>query len=163
MSKRPLIMGAMPVGVFIDLQKAFDTVNHDILLTKLNYYGIRGTPLKWFQTYLNNRSQFVSINGIQSKTSKLSTGVPQGSILGPLLFLIYINDFNECIKHATTYHFADDTNLLEVNSSLKKMNKNINQDLASLVKWLRANKISLNTSKTELVIFKSKHKKIHHL
>ena len=139
---------------------AFDTVNHDILIAKLNYYGIRGTPLKWFKTYLTNRTQFVSINGITSSIRKLSTGVPQGSILGPLLFLIYINDLNKCIKYATTYHFADDTNLLEINKSLKKLNRNINSDLSSLVNWLRANKISLNTSKTELVIFKSRHKVI---
>ena len=152
--------GNYACGVFIDLQKAFDTVNHKILITKLRYYGIRGTPLNWFQTYLNNRSQFVSINGISSSIRNISTGVPQGSILGPLLFLIYINDLNKCIKHAKTYHFADDTNLLEVNSSLKLLNKNINHDLSSLVKWLRANKISLNANKTELVIFKSKHKKL---
>ena len=153
--------GNYACGVFIDLQKAFDTVNHDILLSKLKHYGIRGIPLKWFQTYLGDRSQYVTINGTSSTVKNITTGVPQGSILGPLLFLLYINDLNNCIKHATTYHFADDTNLLEINSSLKKLNKNINSDLSSLVKWLRANKISLNANKTELVIFKSKHKNIN--
>ena len=129
-------------------------------MSKLKHYGVRGIPLKWFQTYLCDRTQFVTINDTSSTIKRISIGVPQGSILGPLLFLIYINDLNNCIKHATTYHFADDTNLLEINSSLKKLNSNINSDLSSLVKWLRANKISLNANKTELVIFKSKHKKI---
>ena len=143
-------------GVFVDLQKAFDTVNHNILLTKLNYNGIRGSALEWFRSYLSNRSQFVSINDKLSTIKMLASGVPQGSILGPLLFLIYINDLHECIKHSTTYHFADDTNLLLISNSLKKLNKHINHDLSNLVHWLRANKISLNTKKTELIIFRPK-------
>ena len=146
---------------FVDLQKAFDTVNHEILLNKLEYYGIRGLPLKWFKSYLMNRRQFVFINGINSKTTFINTGVPQGSILGPLLFLIYINDLHKCINHATPYHYADDTNLLIISESLKKLNQKTNHDLSSLVKWLRANKISLNTNKTELIIFKSKRFRIN--
>ena len=109
--------------IFIDLQKAFDTVNHEILLNKLEYYGIRGLPLKWFESYLKDRTQFVFINGSNSKTKSINTGVPQGPIPGPLLFLIYINDLSRSIKHATTYHYADDTNLLLVNKSLKKINQ----------------------------------------
>ena len=142
-------------GIFVDLQKAFDTVNHDILLSKLSYYGVRGIPLQWFRTYLLHRKQFVNFNGTQSDVKMLSFGVPQGSILGPLLFLIYINDLNKSIKYADAYHFADDTNLLLISKSLKKLNKYINHDLANLVQWLRANKISLNTKKTELILFKS--------
>ena len=102
----------------------------------------------------------MSINNSNSLTQKLTCGVPQGSILGPLLFLIYINDFNCAIKHASAYHFADDTNLLLISKSLKTLNKQINHDLANVVDWLRANKISLNTKKTELVLFKSKQRKI---
>ena len=143
-------------GVFVDLQKAFDTVNHDILLTKLNYHGVRGIALKWFNSYLTNRSQFVSINDKLSIIRLMNCGVPQGSILGPLLFLVYINDLHECIVHSTAYHFADDINLLLINNSLKKLNKHINHDLSNLVQWLRANKISLNTKKTELILSKSK-------
>ena len=147
-------------GIFVDLQKAFDTVNHNILLAKLNYYGIRGLPLRWFESYLSNRTQFVSIDGFASTTKVISSGVPQGSILGPLLFLLYINDLNTCIRHATTYHYADDTNLLLVNESIKKLNQQTNHDLSSLVNWLRANKISLNTKKTEIVLFKNKYGRV---
>ena len=140
-------------GIFIDLQKAFDTVNHKILTSKLNHYGIRGTANEWFKSYLNNRSQYVSIQGFDSDIETIKHGVPQGSVLGPLLFLIYINDLNKAIKHSSVYHFADDTNLLNINSNPRHMQKQINLDLKFLYKWLLANKISLNCSKTELIFF----------
>ena len=131
-------------GVFIDLQKAFDTVNHDILIDKLSYYGIRGIPNQWFKSYLSNRKQYVSINGYNSDTMNIKHGVPQGSVLGPLLFLIYINDLYKCLAYSTAYHFADDTNLLVISKTQKQMQKHINIDLKLLHKWLIANKISLN-------------------
>ena len=140
-------------GIFIDLQKAFDTVNHDILIAKLDNYGIRGTANKWFSTYLNNRSQYVSILGFDSDTKRLQHGVPQGSVLGPLLFLIYINDLHTIIKNSKVFHFADDTNLLNIGKSPKKMEKLINMDLKVLYKWLLANKIALNCDKTEIIFF----------
>ena len=117
------------IGVFIDLQKAFDTVDHEILLHKLNYYGIRGIANSWFKTYLSDRRQYVSINGVDSNEVTMQFGVPQGSVLGPLLFLIYINDLNTAIKYCTTRHFADDTNLLIKNKSLKQLKKHLNLDL----------------------------------
>ena len=140
-------------GIFIDLQKAFDTVNHSILTDKLSHYGIRGTANNWFKSYLNNRYQFVSINGAESHPIPILHGVPQGSVLGPLLFLVYINDLHCAINFSSVYHFADDTNLLNISSSVKRTQKQVNLDLKSLYKWLLANKISLNCSKTELVIF----------
>ena len=112
--------GNFACGIFVDLQKAFDTVNHDILIQKLNHYGIRGVANNWFSSYLQNRSQYVSINGFNSKLEHIHCGVPQGSILGPLLFLIYINDLNCAIRYCSVHHFADDTNLLNYNNSVKK-------------------------------------------
>ena len=97
-------------GIFVDFQKAFDTVDHEILLQKLEHYGIRGLANKWFKSYLSNRKQYVSVNGFHSKTLPMDYGVPQGSVLGPLLFLIYINDLHNAIRHSIVHHFADDTN-----------------------------------------------------
>ena len=150
------------VGVFVDLQKAFDTVDHTILLNKLYHYGIRGTSNEWFKSYLTNRTQFVTINGTDSDIRSMEFGVPQGSVLGPLLFLLYINDLHNCIKYSTVRHFADDTNLLLVNSSLKQLKKHINIDLRCLSTWLKANKISLNVSKTEILIFRHVNKPINY-
>ena len=151
--RKALDNGKFACGVFIDLQKAFDTVNHHILTNKLNYYGIRGIANNWFKSYLVNRSQYVSIQGQNSDTVNIKHGVPQGSVLGPLLFLLYINDLHTAIKHSSVYHFADDTNLLKITSSPKQLQKHINIDLKLLYKWLLANKISLNCSKTEIIFF----------
>ena len=112
----------------MDLQKAFDTVDHEILLSKLDYYGIRGISNNWFKSYLSNRKQFVSINGYDSGLAEIKCGVPQGSVLGPLLFLLYINDLNQTIKFCKVHHFAGDTNLLYLGKSIKKLNKLVNFD-----------------------------------
>ena len=149
-------------GVFIDLQKAFDTVDHNILIKKLEHYGIRGTCNDWFRSYLTNRKQFVSINGFQSDEVIMEYGVPQGSVLGPLLFLIYINDLNSAIRFCTTRLFADDTCLLIKNKSLKQMQKQLNLDLRNLCNWLKANKISLNASKTEMILFRHPNKEVNY-
>ena len=134
------------------------TLDHKILLSNLDYYGIRGISNNWFKSYLPNCKQFISINGYDSGLAEINCGVPQGSVLGPLLFLLYINDLNQAIKFCKVHHFADDTNLLYLGKSIKKLNKLVNIDLKNLLYWLNANKISLNVKKTELVIFKSKQK-----
>ena len=160
MIRNALDNGNFACGVFIDLQKAFDNVNHDILLSKLNHYGIRGVAFNWFKSYLRDRTQYATINNERSKIQTIKYGVPQGSILGPLLFLIYINDLSRSIINSKIHHFADDTNLLYVSSSLKDINKKINFDLSNLVQWLRANKIALNVNKTDIAIFRSPRKQI---
>ena len=152
--------GKMAAGVFVDFQKAFDTVDHNILISKLNHYGIRGKMNDWFMSYLTNRKQCVSILGFESSYKIIEYGVPQGSVLGPLLFLLYINDLNKSIKHSDTFHFADDTHLLNINDSFFSMQAKLNQDLKGLHRWLLANKISLNAAKTELVIFRKPLQKI---
>ena len=146
--------GFVTCGIFVDFQKAFDTVNHEILLKKLDHYGFRGAVNDWFRSYLTNRKQKVVINGFESDSKILLHGVPQGSVLGPILFLIYINDLHHCIKFCTTYHFADDTNLLNISKDYKTLQKQVNYDLFNLHKWLTANKISLNEGKTELIYFR---------
>ena len=119
-------------GIFIDLQKAFDTVDHNILLDKLAYYGIRGVAIDWFRSYLSNR-QYVSINGHDSNKVVMKYGVPQGSVLGPLLFLIYINDLQKSIKYCSVWHFADDTSLLISDNSPKKIQDHVNSDLKTFM------------------------------
>ena len=147
--------GGFACGVFIDLQKAFDTVDHEILISKLDHYGIRGNTKAWFKSYLSGRSQYVSISGTKSNYKPIKHGVPQGSVLGPLLFLVYINDLHYCIRTSETYHFADDTHLLNFSQTVWSLCGRVNSDLRVLVSWLNANKISLNASKTEFIIFRS--------
>ena len=142
-------------GVFIDLQKAFDTVNHSILLKKLEHYGIRGVELDWFSSYLSNRKQYVSVNGATSDYLDITCGVPQGSALGTLLFLIYINDLPSISKVLSFYLFADDTNIYFSSHDLFSLQKIINRELKKVKKWLDANQLGLNVEKTNFVIFHS--------
>ena len=118
--------------------------------------GLEAFRKKWFSSYLTNRKQFVSIDNCNSTTKTILTGVPQGSVLGPLLFLIYISDLHKCVKYYKAYHFADNTNILQSGKSLQGLAKKLNQDLKSLSQWLKANKLSLNVKKTELIIFRRK-------
>ena len=152
--------GYYACGAFLDFRKAFDTINHEILLSKLTHYRIRGQAVDWFQPFVRQRVQYTSISGFDSEPSLVTHGVPQGSVLGPLLFIIFINDLHKSVKHSQILHFADDTNLLYLNKSMKKISKHINHDLSLVVQWLRSNKISLNADKTEIIIFRSKRKQI---
>ena len=115
-------------GVFINLQKEYNTVDHKTLLSK-----IKGIPYEWFKSYLPNRQQFTAVNNQSSELSSNEFGVPEDSILGPLLFLIYINDLSKAIKFSSLQHFADDTSILYISLSLKVVNKKINHDLSNLV------------------------------
>ena len=150
--------GLYTAGVYIDLKKAFDTVNHEILLSKLEYYGIKGKEFRWFHSYLVDRSQFCRVNGQISSTEPINCGVPQGSCLGPLLFLVYINDLPNCLKHSHVSMYADDTSIYFASNSISEINEAINADLAALKLWLQGNKLSLNVAKTEGMIIGSRGK-----
>ena len=121
--------GEYAVSLFLDLSKAFDTVNHQILLNKLAYYGILNIESNWFRSYLNNRKQKVGINGIISDLHQISSGVPQGSILGPLLFLIFVNDFPNTSASFSFRLYADDTSLIVSGNDLDKLLREINNHL----------------------------------
>ena len=142
------------VGIFLDFSKAFDTVDHCILFDKLYHYDIRDTALEWFGSYLTGRRQYVTYNGAASSTRFMSCGVPQGSILGPLLFFfININDLvNEC-PQSIPILYADDTNLFYKGLDMKILQHITNNELSSISLWLKVNKLSLNISKTHYIIF----------
>ena len=141
------------VGIFLDFKKAFDSINHDILLSKLYYYGIRGVTLQLFRSYLNDRKQFTVFNSKNSSLQLVSCGIPQGSIIGPLLFLIYINDLHSVSPILNFILFADDTNIFYKHKDVECLTKNLNNELLKVSKWIKANKLQLNYEKTNVMLF----------
>ena len=147
--KDKLECGNFVAGIFIDLEKAFDTVNHEILINKLAYYGFRGITQNLLKSFLTNRKQYVSVNGFDSEKLDVLCGVPQGSTLGPLISDLY--------KRPEVFsHFADDTCMIHQSKKLKTIESELNYDLKLCTEWLNANKLSLNIDKTKLLIFHSK-------
>jgi len=140
------------VLIFCDLRKAFDTCNFDILLKKLYKIGIRGLELQWFENYLKNRQQFVYLNGVASSLLEILNGVPQGSILGPLLFLLYINDIS-VHTNLLSVLFADDTALGASGENLQDLNTEINNEFHKICTYFRKNKLSLHPDKTKFIVF----------
>ena len=146
------------IGIFVDLSKAFDTINHDILFCKLEHYGIRGLALQWFKDYLTNRKQYVSFNNASSSLMDITCGVPPGSILGPLLFILYMNDIVNCSGILYFLLFADDTNIFYSSKNHIDLMKTVNDELHKLSEWFRANKLSLNVNKTNYILFGNRSK-----
>ena len=146
------------LGIFLDLSKAFDSINHHILLRKLQFYGFRGISLAWIQSYLYNRKQFVCIDGINSRLLTLNAGVPQGSILGPLFFLLYVNDMQYVSPKFCPIIFADDTNLFVSGKNDHEISNIITSEIPKLELWFLANKLLVNSQKTNYMIFKKNQK-----
>jgi hypothetical protein len=148
------------VGVFLDLKKAFDVVPHDILLKKLEKLGISGTTLDWFKSYLSGRSQKVDINGHLSDSCNIDISVLQGTILGPILFLCYINDLHNATD-LLSFLYADDTSALDSDTDLSVLLQRINGELKKLANWFKSNRMQLNVTKTKYIIFHVPSKKVN--
>jgi hypothetical protein len=157
----------VPINIYLDLSKAFDTLDHKILLYKLNYYGIRGNSLNLMKSYLKNRMQYVTYKETNSELRNISTGVPQGSILGPLLFLIYMNDIIYSSSCFRTVMYADDTtlnttlNYINNRSSDHCIERTLNKELENISNWLKLNKLSLNLQKTKAMLFHTPQRKVN--
>jgi hypothetical protein len=141
--------------VFYDLQKAFDTVNIEILLTLLQNSGIHGNDLKWFASYLNDRLQYVEIGGVKSNQLRITSSVPQGSVLGPILFLLYVNNIQHLKLHGQPQLYADDIAILYNNQSFDEVKTNIKEDFVLLSKWTASMKLSINYEKSKILLIKN--------
>ena len=145
-------------AVFLDLTKAFDTVDHGILISKLSSVGISPSALEWFTSYLSNRKQGTSCENELSEALPVTFSVPQGSILGPLLFLVYINDLPAVIEHSEISMYADDTVLYCFSKVSHQLESKLNEDLYNVALWLKVNKLTLNLSKTKSMLIVSNRK-----
>ena len=148
--------GKVTCALFIDLKKAFDTVNHTTVLQKLASYGVNGNTLSWFSSYLSGRSQIVSVNSTLSDFKDINVGVPQGSILGPLLFIIYVNSLPESVN-CKCVMYADDTSLLFTGTEPKSLQSDMNNALSKIASWFDSNMLTLNTKKTKFMVFGTTH------
>ena len=145
--------------VLIDLSKAFDSIDYDMLLTELEAYGVRGIEKSWFVNYLSGRRQRVVVNGAMSNWSKMVKGVPQGSILGPLLFMIFTNDMPPAVKHCSVNLYADDTTIYCSADDPLRVSHMLEVDLESVLQWIERNHLLMNVAKTQMmVLMQSKEK-----
>ena len=150
--KKALDLGQIVATVMIDLSKAFDTINHDLLLRKLNAYGIQNAELAWFTDYLSGRKQRVVLNSVPSEWARVTMGVPQGSILGPLLFLLFVNDLPDVVQETSINLFADDTAIYSADSDPSVLGERVEKDLGRVALWIHSNGLRLNVAKTQLMV-----------
>ena len=151
---KALDTGKIVIGVYLDIKKAFDVISHQILLKKLYALGIRGNLFNWIKSYLTNRSQFVSYNNVKSETKFVTHGVPQGSILGPLFFIVFMNDVSRASHLLFSILFADDTSVFIEGQNYDQLIEILNQELKKLDIWMKANKLTLNAEKTHTLLIK---------
>ena len=145
--------GLLTGAIFIDIKKAFDTVNHENLLRKLYRFGLDDTELDWFENYLTGRTQRVSIEGVLSNSGEITAGVPQGSILGPLLFVIYINDLPSVLSKSEILMYANDTVIFREGTEVCKIKRDLSVDLENVYLWFKDNMLHLHNDKTKSVLF----------
>jgi hypothetical protein len=154
--------GHYVLSLFLDMSKAFDSISHHTLFRKLEFYGIRGNVLLWFKSYLSNRYIKVKVKNTTSDNYLMTYGTPQGSVLGPLMYLILANDLVKTLKFCNCVTFADDTTVFASGSNLKFLFRKINEDLKSLSDWFDSNSLTLNVEKSKYILFRSKRKEIDH-
>ena len=141
---------------FLDIDKCFDTIHHGILLQKLEYYGIQGYALQWFKQYLTNRTQCVRLGNCLSDIKPISIGVPQGSVLGPILFLLYVNDLPQHIKNEQCNMFADDTIIYSSGQSISEIQSKLQMTIDSVIPWYESNRLAVNTEKSSVMLIGKK-------
>ena len=151
--RRGIDDGCLTAAVFVDLRKAFDSVNHNLLLNKMAGYGITNHELHWFENYLSDRNQSVMYGNVLSTPLQMKSGVPQGSILGPILFSIYINDLPDCLHQSNILMYADDAVIFYTNPSIEEIKSVLKNDLENLQTWTSCYKLCIHPVKTEYVLF----------
>lgn len=155
--------GNYTIGIFLDMSKAFDSINHKTLLRKLEYYGIRGSALEWFKSYFKQRQIVVNYKNKTSDLYQMPYGTPQGSVLGPLLYLIFANDLVKCLRFSNCVTFADDTTVFLSGNNLKFLYRKANEDLRHLSAWFNSNSLTLNAEKSKYILFRTKNKTLNNV
>jgi hypothetical protein len=154
--------GMFTLGLFLDMTKAFDSIKHETLFRKLEIYGVRGISLKWVKSYLSNRSLKVNYNGLLSEECNIDFGTPQGSVLGPLLYIILTNDMPKCLKFCNSVIFADDTTIFISGKNLRFLYRKLNEDLKRINNWFDSNLLTLNVEKSNYILFKTINKRVNY-
>ena len=144
--------GKVCISCFLDISKGFDSLNTDILIQKLTSHGVSDSSISWFKSYLTGRNQIVKFNNISSQTNTVQLGVPQGTVLGPILFLIYVNDLSAFVKDAFITMYADDSSIVATGNSVAEASSNLNMSLNKISQWFTRNRLLINASKSNVMV-----------